>query len=263
MWNCVRLCNFHEIKLPVNDTLYPIFVKHGVITWGDHYRVLPILVCTHTQTHTHAYIFIYIYMCIYLPIILSPNSPCHLLICAVMFHKRSLGCHNRQDFTKWLPPWRMGRITCLWVKSVFDCLTIGIIHETMVVHMTWVWTFFNNYSNHLRMCVLSTLCGNDDKHSPFDIYIYICVCIYMCVCVCVCLCVCIYILQSCTKQSIYLWFTVVRVNSIISFSEFVWRMYWYSLGLFYPLQIKHIGSPVPMRYWRRRLTVACTNHSHQ
>ena len=48
-------------------------------------------------------------------------------------------------FTKWLPPWRKGRISCLWIKSVFDCLTIGIIHETMVVHMTWVWTFFNNY----------------------------------------------------------------------------------------------------------------------
>ena len=31
----------------------------------------------------------------------------------------------------------------------------------------------NNYSNHPRMCVLSTLCGNVDKHSPFDIYIYI------------------------------------------------------------------------------------------
>ena len=43
----------------------------------------------------------------------------------------------------------------------------------MVVHMTWVWTFFNNYSNHPRMCVLSTLCGNVDKHSPFDTYIYI------------------------------------------------------------------------------------------
>ena len=54
-----------------------------------------------------------------------------------------------------------------------DCLTIGIIHETVVVHMTWDWTFFNNYSNHPRMCVLSTLCGNVDKHSPFDIYIYI------------------------------------------------------------------------------------------
>ena len=26
-----------------------------------------------------------------------------------------------------------------------DCLTIGVIHETMVVHMYWVWTFFNNY----------------------------------------------------------------------------------------------------------------------
>ena len=49
------------------------------------------------------------------------------------------------SFTKWLPPWRKGRISCLWIKSVFDCLTIGIIHETMVVHMTWVWTFFNNY----------------------------------------------------------------------------------------------------------------------
>ena len=75
-------------------------------------------------------------------------------------------------FTKWLPPWRKGRITCLWIESVFDCLTIDIIHETMVVHMTWVWIFFNNYSNHPRMCVLSTLCGNVDKHSPFDIYIY-------------------------------------------------------------------------------------------
>ena len=49
----------------------------------------------------------------------------------------------------------------------------------MVVHMTWVWTFFNNYSNHPRMCVLSTLCGNVDKHSPFDIYIYIYIYIYI------------------------------------------------------------------------------------
>ena len=82
----------------------------------------------------------------------------------------------RQPFckclTKWLPPWRKGRIICLRFKSVFDCLTIGIIHETMVVYMTWDWTFFNNYSNHPRMCVLSTLCGNVDKHSPFYIYIY-------------------------------------------------------------------------------------------
>ena len=41
---------------------------------------------------------------------------------------------------------------------------------------SYIWLefgFFNNYSNHRRMCVLSTLCGNVDKHSPFDIYIYI------------------------------------------------------------------------------------------
>ena len=54
-------------------------------------------------------------------------------------------CKSSYLFTKWLPPWRKGRISCLWIKSVFDCLTIDIIHETMVVHMTWVWTFFNNY----------------------------------------------------------------------------------------------------------------------
>ena len=52
-----------------------------------------------------------------------------------------------------------------------DC--VCIINETMVVHMTWVRTFFNNYSNHPhpRMCVLTNFCGNVDKHSPFDIYI--------------------------------------------------------------------------------------------
>ena len=48
----------------------------------------------------------------------------------------------------------------------------------MVVHLTWVWTFFNNYNNHPRICVLSTLCGNVDKHSPFDIYIYIYIYMY-------------------------------------------------------------------------------------
>ena len=165
-------------------------------------------------------------------------------------------CNLPLLITKWLPPWRKGRITCVRFKSVFDCLTIGIIHEIIVVQMTcvigpwnvqsglwlgrhtagssaesvqtlmlpawwalwllwwpltdaamfqcvygylqsvffflvlfhccilleiklttttttWVWTFYNNYSNHPRMCVLSTLCGNVDKHSPFDIYIYI------------------------------------------------------------------------------------------
>ena len=54
--------------------------------------------------------------------------------------------------TKWLPPWRKGRITCLLIKSVFDCLTIGIIHETMVLHMTWVWSFFNNYI-YIYICI--------------------------------------------------------------------------------------------------------------
>ena len=30
------------------------------------------------------------------------------------------------EISKWLPPWNKGRITCLWIRSIFDCLTIGI-----------------------------------------------------------------------------------------------------------------------------------------
>ena len=45
-------------------------------------------------------------------------------------------------FTKWLPPWRKRRITCLCIKSVFDCLTIGIIHETW----SYVWLEFGLFS---------------------------------------------------------------------------------------------------------------------
>ena len=58
-------------------------------------------------------------------------------------------CWKKSKLKSYVRPCK-GRNSCLWIKSVFDCLTIGIIHETMVVHMTWVWTFFNNYSNHPR-----------------------------------------------------------------------------------------------------------------
>ena len=52
---------------------------------------------------------------------------------------------------------------CCWQKSKLK----------FFVQITWVCTFFNHNSNHPRMCVLSTLWGNVDKHSPFDIYVYI------------------------------------------------------------------------------------------
>ena len=81
-------------------------------------------------------------------------------------HMRS-PCQNA--FTKWLPPWRKGRISCLWIKSVFDCLTIGIIHETMVVHMTWVWTFFNNY---VYIYIYNTICSMQHLFPGF----FICFC---------------------------------------------------------------------------------------
>ena len=49
---------------------------------------------------------------------------CHLEVTAqqeVTSLPSWLPCQN--TFTKWLPPWRRGRITCLWIKSVFGkCL---------------------------------------------------------------------------------------------------------------------------------------------
>ena len=84
--------------------------------------------------YTYIYIYIYQMDCV----CQRYHKECFIRTCAD-------DCYNCTKFTKWLPPWRKGRITCLWIKSVFECLTIGIIHETMVVHMTWVWTFFNNY----------------------------------------------------------------------------------------------------------------------
>ena len=91
------------------------------------------------STSYELWIYIYIYVYIYIKwtvfVNVTTKSAQHaipyVMVAAIL--------------TKWLPPWRKGRISCLWIKSVFDCLTIGIIHETMVVHLTWVWTFFNNY----------------------------------------------------------------------------------------------------------------------
>ena len=60
----------------------------------------------------------------------------------------------------------------MYDHGFMDNTNCQAVHETMVVHMTWVWTFSNNYNNHPRMCVWGTLCGKVDKHSPFDIYIW-------------------------------------------------------------------------------------------
>ena len=81
-------------------------------------------------------IYIYIKWTVFVNVTTKSAQHAHARMIAIIVEK-SGGSH----FVKW----RKGRITCLRIKSVFDCLTIGIIHETMVVHMTWVWTFFNNY----------------------------------------------------------------------------------------------------------------------
>ena len=52
---------------------------------------------------------------------------CHLVVTAQQ-EVTSLSywspCQNA--FTKWLPPWRKGRISCLWIKSVFGKCSHGI-----------------------------------------------------------------------------------------------------------------------------------------
>ena len=38
--------------------------------------------------------------------------------------------HGGSHFTKWLPPWRKGRIICLWIKSVFAIISDVIIYTS-------------------------------------------------------------------------------------------------------------------------------------
>ena len=84
---------------------------------------------------------------------------------------------------------------CESLKGFFlwftDCLTIGIIHETMVVHMTWVWTFFNNYIYIyiyiLRVVWIIVLINDDVEYHPthawysltFTRWIYVYIYIYI------------------------------------------------------------------------------------
>ena len=121
------------------------------------------------RLYIYIYIYIYIKWTVFVNVTTKSAQHAHARMIAIIVEKSPNSSHmydhgfmdntNRQAVKNWLdsqtrdasltswrlPPWRKGRISCLWIKSVFDCLTIGIIHETMVVHMTWVWTFFNNY----------------------------------------------------------------------------------------------------------------------
>ena len=73
-------------------------------------------------------------------------------------------CTN--TFCCYIPqPWSQ-RFRILYIY-IYNCWKKSELKS--YVHMTWVWSFFNNCSNPPRMCVLSTLCGN----VVHFIYIYI------------------------------------------------------------------------------------------
>ena len=116
----------------------------GLGSWGVCHPQMAIFV-HFSHGYSTAYIYIYKYIYQMVCVCQRYHKECSTRTCAD-------DCYNCWEKPKlksyvrpWQPPWRKGRITYLWNKSVFNCLAIGIIHETMVVHMIWVWTFFNNY----------------------------------------------------------------------------------------------------------------------
>ena len=54
----------------------------------------------------------------------TPCTPRHILLWFAV--TRIIHSIHYVLITKWLPPWSKGRITWLWIKSMFDTLTIGI-----------------------------------------------------------------------------------------------------------------------------------------
>ena len=61
----------------------------------------------------------------------------------------------------------------IYIYVYINDLTLDFFNNSNHHWQTRTNDFFNNINIHPRMCVLSNICGNVDKHSPFDIYIYI------------------------------------------------------------------------------------------
>ena len=62
-----------------------------------------------------------------------------------------------------------------WLRFLWRNMMIGIIHETMVVQMIWVWTFFNNYIyRHTYIGIYLCLSFELDELMTWKIMLYIC-----------------------------------------------------------------------------------------
>ena len=119
-----------------------------------------------------------------------------------------------------------------------DCLTIGNIHETMVVHMTWVWTFFNYYSN-IRACACWALLVVTLTNTVHLIYIYI------------------YIWSRKIYQSdryIYIWSGKIYQSGEFIFTNYV-PLYLHRL---LPTRLKTFMQSVWTNKWRSRLILECS-----
>ena len=161
---------------------------HVISRFKSNFSYSKLIIYIHT--HTHIYIYVYIYI-----VEKSPNS-------SHMYDHGFMDNTNRQAVKNWLDSQTRDASHTTWrqpfckKKKKNSCLhdvrDASLVYESSQFLTAWrlvlsmkPWSyirlefglFFNNYSNHPRICVLSTLCGNVDKRSPF--YIYICIFIYI------------------------------------------------------------------------------------
>ena len=97
----------------------------------------------------YIYIYIYIKWTVFVNVTTKSAQHAHVRMTAIFVEQSPNSSHmydhgfmdnaNRQAVKNWLNSQTRDATLTSWLPS------IGIIHETMVVHMTWIWTFFNNY----------------------------------------------------------------------------------------------------------------------
>ena len=111
----------------------------------------------HTWYFSKAYMYIYIYQmdCVCQRYPKSAQHAHARMIAKTDLIRRQVMRplrHGGSHFTKWLPPWRTGRITCLWIKSV---LYIYISHIRITLRSHFKYRSDHNHDHHDHIVCLN------------------------------------------------------------------------------------------------------------
>ena len=141
IWNnCAVVCKeIHRIKPDLFAHIYRVVSL--VIVWYPNHKQPQ----QNRFFSLEVYIYIYIYMKWTVFVNVTTKSAQHAIARNIAINVEKMIrplVMEAANFTKWLPPWRKGRITCLWIKSVFDCLTIGITMKPW----SYKWLEFGHFS---------------------------------------------------------------------------------------------------------------------